>query len=172
MNYSEAEKLFRDAAAIRSSKGMFSKEAFDMCLESANGGYVDAMVSVGMAYRDGGWGTDKNTSEALKWFTLAAETGDASGIACLDDVYQDLYGDDWENYYVPVMERYAAMGYQEAIERLASKRKYGLIGQKNNHSTQNNTHITKKPTESNRKAILIFITVIVAIITFCILVRL
>ena len=178
MDYIEAEKLYMESVRIRSEKGYSSKEAFDILLKSAHGGYIDAIVAVDMSYRDGGWGTEKNTAEALKWFTLAADRGDASGIACLDDVYQDLYGDAWEDYYVPAMECYAAMGYQEAIECLASKRKYGLIGQKGKQSndnasrrTQENTGTMKLPsgagrTEYNRIKLFILIICIIFCVFF------
>jgi len=165
MTYEEAKKLYGDACHIKVYGSMNSKEAFEMLLKSAEGGYEDAFVAVGMAYRDGS-GTEKNASEALKWFTLAADRGDTSGIACLDDVYQDLYGDDWEDYYVPAMERYASMGYQEAAERLAFKRQHGLIGKKR---TQGDINTMKLPsgtgrTEYNRIKLFILVISIISCI--------
>jgi FOG: TPR repeat, SEL1 subfamily len=132
MNYEEAKRLYGEAIRIMTSEGLGSQKAFAMLLESANAGYIDAISMVGKSYRDGS-GVTKNSTEALKWFTLAADQGNESGIACLDDVYQDIYGDDWEDYYVPVMERYAQMGFQEAIDTLARKRQYGLIGGKSKY---------------------------------------
>jgi len=125
MSSDSAKQAYSEACSARIAGR--NEEALEKILISANAGYVEGMVMAGMFYRDG-TGTSKDSVEALKWFTLAADQGDVSGIACLDDVYQDIYGDDWEKYYVPVMERYAAKGYQEAAERLAFKQQYGLIG--------------------------------------------
>ena len=123
------EKLYEDNIGTVVFGKANREEAFEKVLEAANGGYIKAIVSAGREYRDGDV-VPKNSAEALKWFTLAAEQGDTSGIACLDDVYMDLYGADWEDYYVPVMERYVAMGYQEAAKQLAEARGLGLIGNK------------------------------------------
>ena len=150
MDYKAAEKYYYEANSYFMSNPTKSTEMF---IESANAGYVEAMVRVGMAYRDG-HGVTKNPAEALKWFTLAADQGDTSGIACLDDVYQDLYGADWEDYYVPVMEKYAAKGFQEARDTLARKREYGLIGKKRNSSQQvaNSSNATKKDIQPQASA--------------------
>jgi len=102
-------------------------EALKWFTAAAKQGNVDGIILTGLLYKDGK-GVEKNSIEALKWFTLAADQGDSNGISRLYDVYRDIYGDDWEDYYVPIMEKYAARGFQKAEERLTELRKHGFIG--------------------------------------------
>ena len=174
MNYEEASRLCTAALTIR-AEDKSSKEAFDMLLKSAIGGYENAMVAVAFSYRDGE-GIEKNATEALKWFTLAADRGNVIGISCLDSVYRTLYGDTWEDYYIPVMKRYAAMGYQRAIEKLAFHREYCPLKQNSNQNdtgairrTQENTGTMKLPsgtgrTEYNRIKLFILVISIISCI--------
>ena len=82
---------------------------------AGNLGNADAMVSVGIAYR-GGVGIEKDSEKAIFWFSKAAEMGNADAIICLNEVYHELYGDDWEVYQSSVMERYAQKGFQDAVD--------------------------------------------------------
>ena len=57
-----------------------------MLTKSAEGGWVDAQYALGIRYYTGDF-APQNYSEAVKWFTLAAEQGHKSAANYLVDCY-------------------------------------------------------------------------------------
>ena len=59
-------------------------------LAEAEGGDVDALFQLGIAYSTGGAGVDVDYVAAHKWFNLAALNGDARGQECRADIADEM----------------------------------------------------------------------------------
>jgi TPR repeat protein len=59
---------------------------------AADGGIVEAMYEVGVAYREAGWGLLRDLREAAKWFRLAADRGHGPAMARLAKLYFNGFG--------------------------------------------------------------------------------
>jgi len=62
----------------------------------AQRGHLDAQMSLGMAYDKGTRGLDVNTSEAMRWYTLAADRGDLDAQMALAELCSTGHHDRFE----------------------------------------------------------------------------
>jgi TPR repeat protein len=100
-----APRLVNKQAAPRSEP---TREA--VLVRQATAGDRDAQVELGLRYLDGTSGFPQNVQQALKWFLLAANDGDARGALGAGTVYM-LYGD------APVQARDGRKWLQRAREQ-------------------------------------------------------
>lgn len=77
-----------------------TKDVFENYLNNANFGDVDAQHTVGYLYSIG-YGVEQNYEEAIKWFKLAAENGNASSYFQLGQMYFEGVGVE-QNYDISI----------------------------------------------------------------------
>jgi TPR repeat protein len=86
---------------------------------AAEKGHVESMNSLGVYTRDGKAGRMKDYGEALKWFELAAEAGDANSLAQIGQLYEEGLG-------VEKDEGTALKYYRKAAEKGDSAGQYKM----------------------------------------------
>lgn len=84
--YRLGDNLF--SSRLRLGMDCAEAEAFKWYRMSAEQGYVSAQRLLGLCYREGIFGVEKNATMSVKWYRLAAEQGDGSAQVSLGFCYR------------------------------------------------------------------------------------